>query len=203
MVSRFFSNIQEAPWYSEFLGAIVRKVGPGARLLDIGTGPGKLLELLYQEKAVQAVGADTSVSMLEEARRKLQYSECKLVQLGNGEPFPFEAGSFEYVTFCSVLFNLEPDQYGFLLAEARRVLTENGQILVLSPSGRAGGYLRITARYFSFFNLSMYLWYTLTRERARHWSQHSPLKDFAGLNQLAYAQEPVFDGFALLEILGK
>lgn len=199
--SRFFSSIQEAPWYREFLEPVARRVVPGTRLLDIGTGPGKLLELLHQEKGINGVGTDISKSMLEEAQRKLRYTDCRLVQLQNGKPLPFEAGTFEYVTFCNILFNLEPDQCGFLLTEARRVLAENGRILVLTPSGRTGGYTRITANYFSFFNLSMYLWYTLTRERARYWSQHSPLRGFAERNHLEYGQELVFDGFALLEML--
>jgi ubiquinone/menaquinone biosynthesis C-methylase UbiE len=68
----FFSNVQEAPWYVEFLEPVVSQIPPFTKVLDIGTGSGKLLQLLLNEKNSDCTGIDTSESMLAEAEKKLK-----------------------------------------------------------------------------------------------------------------------------------
>jgi len=50
--SKFFSNLQEASWYRQFLDPVINEIHGSSYLLDIGTGPGKLLEILSHEKNV-------------------------------------------------------------------------------------------------------------------------------------------------------
>ncbi|MGV6827860.1 MAG: class I SAM-dependent methyltransferase [Flavobacteriales bacterium] len=69
--SKFFSNLQEAPWYRQFLNPVNNEVDINGRLLDIGTGSGKLIQILSTEKKVECVGVDTNNGMLEKAKAKL------------------------------------------------------------------------------------------------------------------------------------
>lgn len=48
--SKFFSNIQEKPWYRQFLNPVISEIEQEGKLLDIGTGSGKLLQILATEK---------------------------------------------------------------------------------------------------------------------------------------------------------
>ena len=48
--SKFFSNLQEAPWYRQFLNPVIDEINDNSKLLDIGTGSGKMMEILISEK---------------------------------------------------------------------------------------------------------------------------------------------------------
>ena len=66
---------QDSGWYPEFLKSVVEVVADNNKhkiILDIGTGPGKLLEMLIEENSnLKLVGIDVSQSMLTEAERRL------------------------------------------------------------------------------------------------------------------------------------
>ncbi len=198
--SKFFSNVQEAPWYQNFLTPVVDVVETRSSLLDIGTGPGKLIEKLFLEKQVKCVGTDTSEGMLEEARQKLSGIDCELIKVEAGQSLPFLENTFDYVSFCNVLFNLTKAQCNFLLGEANRVLKRDGKIIVLSPTGR-GGYGKITNKYYSVKNFSMVIWYTATKSNALNWEQNQWLREYAKKQGLTYRSQTVFDGFAQLVII--
>ncbi len=68
--SKFFSNIQETPWYRSFLNPVIEEVKTSGRLLDIGTGTAKLIQILTLEKSIECVGVDTDSNMLIEAEKK-------------------------------------------------------------------------------------------------------------------------------------
>ena len=70
--SKFFSNLQEAPWYRAFLNPVIDQIGTEGKLLDIGTGSGKLIQILATEKGLDCVGVDTDSNMLTEAKEKLK-----------------------------------------------------------------------------------------------------------------------------------
>jgi ubiquinone/menaquinone biosynthesis C-methylase UbiE len=48
--SSFFSNLQEAPWYRSFLNPVINEINDDTTLLDIGTGSGKMIQILSNEK---------------------------------------------------------------------------------------------------------------------------------------------------------
>lgn len=199
--SRFFSHIQEADWYDEFLSPVVDGVSQGSRVLDIGTGPGKLLKRLFLEKSVQGTGVDTSRDMLLEASKKLEeiHVDLRMTQPGNELPFPDH--SFDCVTICNVLFNLDKQSGLFILEEARRVVRPGGKILVLTPSGN-GGFWKLTKSFFSPGNLSVYTWYYATRRGARIWFKNNLLTEFSQVQNLKYTRKEILRGFALMESLG-
>jgi methionine biosynthesis protein MetW len=201
--SLFFSNLQEAPWYRQFLNPVLAEIGRGSRILDIGTGSGKMLQLLYNEKQVTGVGIDTEQSMLDEAKKKLINTPIELHQIDAGENYPFENESFDIVTICNVLFNLkETESVDEILSESLRVLKENGKIIVLTPTGK-NGFINLTRHFFSFKNKGIYVWYKATKQSAKKWTQEQYLKKYSSKKNLAYKKNRTLKGFAQIETIVK
>ncbi len=104
--------------------------GPSGRLLDIGTGTGRLLELLGPGMS-EAVGVDASKAMLALARARLAragLSHCA-VRLGDMYRLPLADSGFDLALLQMVLHYAE-DPAG-ALAEAARVLRPGGSLVVV------------------------------------------------------------------------
>jgi ubiquinone/menaquinone biosynthesis C-methylase UbiE len=197
--SKFFSNIQEASWYRAFLNPVINEINEGT-LLDIGTGSGKLIQIVATEKNMQCIGVDTNTEMLEEAKIKLKNTNAKLVKIEANKELPFNNNSFNYITICSVLFHLKKEQIDFMLQDARRLLKENGKIIILTPTGN-GNILSLTKNFFSIKNYSINIWFFATKKRAKLWNENNYLKQYANEQNLNYKSQTVMKGFAQLEIL--
>ncbi len=196
--SIFFSNLQETPWYREFLNPVMDKIENSTSLLDIGTGSGKMLEILYKEKNVRCVGTDTNDDMLQEAEKKLKNTNIKLHLTPIGEALPFNKNSFDYITICSVLFHLKKEDKDSMLNDALQLLKENGKLIVHTPTGK-GNLLKLTKHFFSFKNRTIYIWYRATKKRAKQWTKENYLAAYASQHNLNYKREVVMKGFAQVE----
>jgi ArsR family transcriptional regulator len=101
-----------------------------ARLLDIGTGTGRILELLAP-RVRQALGVDASKAMLALARSRLSgpgFAHCA-VRLTDMYRLPLADMSFDTVVLQMVLHHAEdPDG---AVTEAARVLHPGGTLLVI------------------------------------------------------------------------
>ena len=103
---------------------------PLGRVLDIGTGTGRMAEMLAP-LADHVVALDKSLDMLRVARAKLQDVPAGKVELVQGDfiELPFPAQSFDTVVLHQVLhFSQDPDQ---VLAEAARVTEPGGRIVIV------------------------------------------------------------------------
>ena len=198
--SKFFSNLQEAPWYREFLNPVINEIGSNASLLDIGTGSGKMLEILYSEKNVTCVGTDSSQDMLDEAKGKLKESNIQLYLTPAGEALPFTHNSFDYITICSVLFHLKKIDIDNMLEEYSNLLKEGGKIIILTPTGK-GNLFKLTKHFFSLRNRTIYIWYRATKKCARIWTNENYLAKYTAKHNLKYKREMVMNGFAQLETI--
>lgn len=112
--------------------ALAESLGQGAlgRLLDIGTGTGRMAEL-FAEKADHIVALDKSLAMLRLARAKLQHLPADRVEVMQGDfaSLPFAPGSFDTVLFHQVLhFAASPS---LALGEAARVTRADGRIAIV------------------------------------------------------------------------
>lgn len=197
--SKMFSHIQESDWYREFLVPVVQQVEPNTNVLDIGTGTGKLLQILSIERNVKCIGVDTSSEMLGEAQKKIQQTDAKLQLIQPDTRLPYGSDTFDSVLICNVLFNLPLESRDFLLGEAIRLARPDGKIIILTPSGR-GTFPGIVRKY---FNTSIFLWYYATRSSARRWSSDQYLVKFAKARHLTYSHRRTFGDLAQLEILTK
>ena len=105
-------------------------------LLDLGTGTGRMLELLAPRTG-RGLGIDLSREMLAVARANLERSgvdNCR-VQQGDLYQLPFAAGAFDVIIIHQVLHFL--DDPGPAVAEAARVLAPGGRLLIadFAPHG--------------------------------------------------------------------
>src|SRR5476651_1421955 len=101
--------------------------------LDIGTGTGRLLEVLAP-KVEQAIGVDQSREMLALARANLARAGIDNADIRQGDMYalPFEADSFDVVTIHHVLHYA--DDPSAALSEAARVVKPGGTVLVVDFS---------------------------------------------------------------------
>ena len=116
----------------EVESALRSALGDGrlGRLLDIGTGTGRMAEL-FAQRADHIVSLDKSLAMLRVARAKLQHLPADRVELMQGDfaSLPFPADSFDTVMFHQVLhFANDPS---LVLTEAARVTREGGRIAIV------------------------------------------------------------------------
>ena len=129
--------------------ALLGLIGDGVgRLIDIGTGTGRLLELLGP-RAERAVGVDASRAMLALARSRLARADlghCG-VRLADMYRLPLPDAGFDTAVAQMVLHHAE-DPAG-VLAEAARVLRPGGRLFVvdLAPHGNADWTTRLAHRW--------------------------------------------------------
>jgi ArsR family transcriptional regulator len=102
---------------------------PIERLLDIGTGTGRILELLAPVSE-RSVGLDVSRDMVALARAKLGAARLSHASVRQGDLHrpPFEAASFDVAVMHHVLHLL--DDPAAAVADAARLLRPGGRLLV-------------------------------------------------------------------------
>jgi len=97
------------------------------RILDIGCGTGKILEMLQRFGDVS--GADTSIAALEFCRKRGMDNLCYLSMEGC---LPFLDSSFDFVTAFDVLEHVNDDRG--MIREIRRVCNPGGKLLITVPA---------------------------------------------------------------------
>jgi ArsR family transcriptional regulator len=111
------------------LGTALGTGGLG-RLLDIGTGTGRMAEL-FAPRAAHVTGLDSSPEMLRMARARLQHLPADSFDLVQGDfaKLPFAEQSFDTVLFHQVLHYAQAPELA--LAEAARVTRPDGTIAIV------------------------------------------------------------------------
>ena len=111
---------------------ILKLIGrtPFDGLLDLGTGTGRMLELL-SDRYRRAIGIDSSRSMLAIARAQLDEAGITHASVRQGDIFnlPLERESFDVVTIHQVLHFLHDPLPA--ITEAARMLRPGGRIVVI------------------------------------------------------------------------
>jgi ubiquinone/menaquinone biosynthesis C-methylase UbiE/DNA-binding transcriptional ArsR family regulator len=100
------------------------------RLLDIGCGAGRMLELLAP-RAENAIGVDLSAAMLGVARAQLEQAGLRNAQLRQGDIYalPVERDTVDLAVLHQVLHYL--DNPARALREAARALAPGGRLIVV------------------------------------------------------------------------
>jgi demethylmenaquinone methyltransferase/2-methoxy-6-polyprenyl-1,4-benzoquinol methylase/ArsR family transcriptional regulator len=105
-------------------------------MLDIGTGTGRILELLAP-RAGRAIGIDVSPAMLSVARANLERAGLRNIALRQGDVYalPPGEGPFSLIVVHQVLHFL--DDPARAIREASRLLAPGGRLLIvdLAPHG--------------------------------------------------------------------
>lgn len=127
----------------EVEAAVLAALGPGPfdLLVDLGTGTGRMLELLAGRFA-KAVGFDVNHSMLAYARGKIEEAGIVGASLRHGDLYDVALpdGSADAVVMHQVLhFLIEPAQ---AIAEAARILAPGGRLVIVDFAPHAMEFLR-------------------------------------------------------------
>ena len=113
----------------ELLSIVARRVGEPHELsfLDVGCGPGETDRLL-EGRVGSLAGVDTSVGMIEAARRRNPWAEYRPVDAD--EALPFAPVSFDVSFAICVLHHVAPADRARLVAEAARVTKPGGAVVI-------------------------------------------------------------------------
>jgi demethylmenaquinone methyltransferase / 2-methoxy-6-polyprenyl-1,4-benzoquinol methylase len=125
---------QDARWRGMVADAL-SPLRPGASVLDVGTGTGRLAQaVLERHPSAQVVGVDFTQGMLHRAPTKLQLAAADALAL------PFGDEHFDAVISGFLVRNLADTRKG--LSEQVRVLKPGGLLVVLETTPGPGGFLR-------------------------------------------------------------
>jgi ubiquinone/menaquinone biosynthesis C-methylase UbiE len=135
---RFWSNVAPSydTWvetafedqYRAFKDRMANAVGPGDRVLEVGSGTGNIA-LHIAPNVASVVGVDISPEMVQVAREKASLMDLRNVefQVGDAYHLPFEDRAFDRVVCVNVLQTMRsPDR---AIREAYRVLREGGEMI--------------------------------------------------------------------------
>jgi len=205
-----FLKATQSGWYPEFLNPVVDSVLVNPmhkQILDIGTGPGTLPQMLIsKDSGLQISGIDISKSMIEKARRRVAHKNVSFEYQEENKPLPFTAEQFEIVSFCSVLFLLDDSIKTFLMNEAIRVLKPDGKIIILTPSGKKpvlSSFIEVWKYPSSINNFTFPVWKIATSRGARKWQRQKWPEKYATENHLNYTKYLAFNSNATIEIILK
>jgi ArsR family transcriptional regulator len=123
--------------------AVLDALGPKPilNLLDLGTGTGRMLQLLAPH-AQRVVGLDASHAMLSVARANLEKARLRGLELRQGDIYapPFPRESFDLVIVHQVLHYL--DDPARAIREAARLVAPGGRMLVVDFAPHTLEFLR-------------------------------------------------------------
>jgi len=123
-IAQDYANTRHFTWDIENL---VQYVFPKERILDLGCGSGRLLEIL-EDKDIDYFGIDFSEKLIEIAKRN--YPSFKF-QAANVLNLPFPNNSFDKVFSIRVLMHIPSKEFQLqFLKEAKRVLKPGGLLIL-------------------------------------------------------------------------
>ena len=100
----------------------------GGSILDVGCGTGTHLET-YNRREHILYGIDTSPSMLRVAKERLG-DKAELIQADASE-MPYKSDFFDLILCMLVLHEMDDDVRSSVLGEMKRVLKDDGRILLI------------------------------------------------------------------------
>ena len=120
----------------EEMSRFAGRLGPGARVLDVGCGPGRDVAWMA-ESGCDAGGVDLSFEMLQEGRAR--GVTVPLIQ-ADMRHLPFRKGSFDGLWVCASLLHIPKELAGDVLRELSRVV-HPGHIFLAVKRGEGQGWV--------------------------------------------------------------
>ena len=194
--ARYFAAVQQTEvWQAMQLGmADFGNASPGKRVLDVGSGPGRLVAELRQ-RGVRAVGLDGDPQMGR--RSRAVFGRLPMV-LARAEQLPFAAQSFDTILAGNILFFL-PNPV-IAIREMVRLCRPGGYVVNWSPSERmskqaAELYVSHQKGLDEFSKTHLVNWAQVA-ENNRRWSADDLAILFAEVGLTAFSSETTLGGLA-------
>ena len=130
----------ELRWFSNIF---LKKISKGKKVLDIGSGNGKLALALAKNKN-EVIGIDVSTIALEMAKNKLEklgrnHSLAVSFKYGDARDLDFPDQTFDFVVSHDLIEHLPENDFLPHLTEVERVLKMGGSYLFWTPSRLLSG----------------------------------------------------------------
>lgn len=125
MYDRLFESMNKG---LRLVGIRMFRPAKGMNILDVGCGTGTHLEL-YQRYECSLYGLDISPSMLEVAQKRM--GDTAKLDLSNATEMPYEDNKFDLIITMLTLHEMPPATRSAAITEMRRVLKEDGRILLI------------------------------------------------------------------------
>ncbi len=113
--------------------AVAAETPAGAHVLEIGCGTGELAEMLVGMGSI-VEGFDLSPSMIEAARERIDEhglgGKLSVRQMGVDGMDTLPNAAYDAVVSTLVLSELNPDELGYALRHARRVMKQGGTLVI-------------------------------------------------------------------------
>jgi SAM-dependent methyltransferase len=129
----YFTQVQATQGWDAILASFARFVAPpaGARILDVGCGPGSLARR-FAAGGHPVVGVDIAPDMVARARALAQGLPGVEFHVGEITHLPFPPASFDVVTAANVVFFLDDPLAG--LRGLVKACRQGGVVAMLNPS---------------------------------------------------------------------
>ena len=203
-----FVKATESGWYPPFLQPVldsIKSQGRHLKILDLGTGTGKLPELLIrQDGSYFITGIDIDSAFIKNAKDRVKHPHVTFDFQKTHTKLDFADASFDVVTICSVLFLIDESTRKLFCSESLRILKPGGKLIVLTPSGkksRLTAFSEIWTFPYSKYNWTYFIWKTLTSRGGQKWQKEKWLENYANLNTLSYQKAFTFNDNACIEII--
>lgn len=143
----FLKNVEREEIYSDeirwFSKIFLKKIGKGKKVLDVGTGNGKLAIALAKNNN-EVTGIDVSTIAINTANNKLvklSHNDSLSItfQYGDARKLEFPEQVFDYVISHDLIEHLPESDFLTHLDEIERVLKIGGSYLFWTPSRLRGG----------------------------------------------------------------
>jgi len=133
-LNRFLSLGIDKKWRTQAISLI--NSNSSGNILDVATGTGDIaIEIGKTFEQAKVIGVDISAKMLEVGKKKIEKSSLGdriHLELGDSQNLSFDDNTFDTITVAYGVRNFEELEKG--LNEMKRVLKDNGQLIVLEFS---------------------------------------------------------------------
>lgn len=125
-------------WFSKIF---VDLCGSGNKILDIGSGNGKLAIAMAQ-KGNSVTGLDVSkiaIRIAQDMHKKIGTDLSVEFKFGDARKLPFQDATFDYITSQDLVEHISENDFRVHLVEVYRVLKPGGRYVFWTPSELRGG----------------------------------------------------------------